>query len=672
MEENRNEREMPVDENVESQSEEVSNESAQAPVEEKKPKISKKLIAIISAVAVGVVALTVALILILGGSGDNGTGAAGGSGNGSDGGSSDGSEGGTAAHTCVAGEPIRENVTEATCIGEGSYDEVTYCTECGKETSRNAKSVQATGVHSPAAPVEENRVEPTTESEGSCESVVYCSVCETEISRESITIPKLCPHGSYNAVNENEVAPTCSAEGSYDEVTYCTLCGEEVERTTNSVDKIPHTAGDAVRENEIAAGCTSDGSYDRVVYCTVCSAEMSRENISVPAQHSYEDGVCTVCGKKAMSEGLEYTLSDDSTYYIVSGRGTCTDKDIIIPAEHEGLPVKEIGYAAFNSDNKDITSVVIPDSITAMGRYAFSGFESLSSVTIGNGLTYISDYAFMSCNSLRAVDIPATVTSMGERAFLYCRGLESIVLHEDIASIGAHAFDGCYNLVSVTVENHDMTIGDRAFMNCYRLVEIIAETDYVEWGSSYGGIGLYAFEVHDGPSRIVNVDDYLFYTFEGTNYLVEYIGGATELVLPESYNGEGYEINAYAFAYDQTFTSVSIPDGAVKIGNYAFKYCSNLETVDIGDGVETVGGRAFESCSKLDNVTVGASVKLINGNAFDNCPLRNVKFDVTEGWWYGTTVNSTGGTKISAWVFDDPETLEEYLDDYGYHHWYRM
>ena len=58
-----------------------------------------------------------------------------------------------------------------------------------------------------------------------------------------------------------------------------------------------HTPGEAVRENEVAATCEQDGSYESVVYCTACSEELSRETVTVPATgHSYENGVCTICG----------------------------------------------------------------------------------------------------------------------------------------------------------------------------------------------------------------------------------------------------------------------------------------------------------------------------------------------------------------------------------------
>lgn len=82
---------------------------------------------------------------------------------------------------------VEENKVDATCGKDGSYDEVVYCSVCGKELSRETKTI-AKKAHTPAAPVEENRVEPTADKAGSYDEVVYCDVCHEEISRVQKTI----------------------------------------------------------------------------------------------------------------------------------------------------------------------------------------------------------------------------------------------------------------------------------------------------------------------------------------------------------------------------------------------------------------------------------------------------------------------------------------------------
>ena len=56
----------------------------------------------------------------------------------------------------------------------------------------------------------------------------------------------------------------------------------------------------------------------------------------------------------------------------------------------------------------------------------YLGGTSLRSYTIPNNITAIGEYAFSGYNGLTGVVIPGTVTSIGAYAFRYCRELESI------------------------------------------------------------------------------------------------------------------------------------------------------------------------------------------------------------------------------------------------------
>ncbi len=156
--------------------------------------------------------------------------------------------------------------------------------------------------------------------------------------------------------------------------------------------------------------------------------------------HNITGGVCTVCGVIIEgTEGLVYTLSFDGSHYIVSGMGTATTTDIVVPSTYKDLPVTSIGYSAFE-DCTTLTSVTIPDSVTSIGSYAFSGCTGLTSITIPDSVTSIGWYAFYYCSSLTSITIPDSVTSIGDWAFNYCINLTSINIPNSVTSIDEGAF----------------------------------------------------------------------------------------------------------------------------------------------------------------------------------------------------------------------------------------
>ncbi|MBQ6498990.1 MAG: hypothetical protein IJI48_03730, partial [Ruminococcus sp.] len=123
----------------------------------------------------------------------------------------------TEAHTHTPGEAVQENVVPASCKAEGSYDEVVYCTECGEEISREAKTIDKLA-HTPGEAVYENEV--VTHGGIYIPFVVYCTECGEEISRETLVEPIV----THSLTFVDEVPATYEADGvkaHYE----CSVCG---------------------------------------------------------------------------------------------------------------------------------------------------------------------------------------------------------------------------------------------------------------------------------------------------------------------------------------------------------------------------------------------------------------------------------------------------------------
>ena len=128
-----------------------------------------------------------------------------------------------------------------------------------------------------------------------------------------------------------------------------------------------------------------------------------------------------------------------------------------------GNGVKSIGSDAFEY-NYDLTSVHISD-IAAwctinfcthrsnpffFANNLYLGEEKVTNLVIPNSVTRIGDYAFEGCRGLTSVAIPESVTTIGYESFANCSGLTSITIPSSVTTIGNYAFYGCTGMTSVT------------------------------------------------------------------------------------------------------------------------------------------------------------------------------------------------------------------------------
>ena len=209
---------------------------------------------------------------------------------------------------------------------------------------------------------------------------------------------------------------------------------------------------------------------------------------------------------------------------------------------------------------------------------------------------------------MASVTIPNGVTNIGDSTFEDCSGLISVTIPNGVTNIGDSTFEGCSGLTSVTIPNSVKSIGRCAFLGCSKLVEVINKSSLnIEKGTmAYGEVALYALNVKsEGPSEVSTINDYVFYTNEGINYLIAYKGNDTALELPDNYNGESYVINEYAFSNCENLISVEIPNSVTSIGASAFRGCTGLTSIIIPTSVTSIERSTFISCSKLNSYYLG-------------------------------------------------------------------
>ena len=444
-----------------------------------------------------------------------------------------------------------------------------------------------------------------------------------------------------SALGHSYGEPSWAWSEDYTNATATFTCTNDSEH----VDTLTATVTDKVTT---PATCTTDGEKDYTATVTFNNQTYTDvKTVTVEKTgHSISGNSCVYCGQPA-SEGLAMVLISEGEY-TVSGIGTCTDTEILIPTTYNDLPVVSVEASAF-LNNTAITSVVLPDGITSIGEKAFNGCESLTSVLFGKNsqLSSIGPGAFNYCYSLESITIPESVTNIGSEAFNYCCGLRSVTFGENsqLTSIGDYAFLGCYSLESITIPASVTSIGEWAFVECYRLVEVwnLSKLNITAGSEDNGYVGYYAKRVETEPSEsYVYTDEngYVIYYDGKVKALINYTGNETKLTIPDDitelncfalsdcYNitsvtfGENSQLTSIgdgAFNWCESLESITIPDSVTSIGDGAFCCCAKLTSITIPDGVKSIGNYAFEECTALESITIPDSVLNIGDSAFAEC-----------------------------------------------------
>ncbi len=289
-----------------------------------------------------------------------------------------------------------------------------------------------------------------------------------------------------------------------------------------------------------------------------------------------EDNVDSHVAKKS----LEYTLSEDGTYYAVTGIGTCTSTEIEIDSTYNDLPVTSIGSRAFTRCSS-LTEITIPNSVTSIGDYAFWNCNALTNITIPNSTTSIGEGAFEYCSSLTSIAIPNSVTSIGNGAFNECIRLTTVNFDATecvkTGSVYSPIFSNCSELTTIHLGDSVKSIPDYAFYDCGKITEITVP-------NSLTSIGKSAFEYCSSLASITVEED-------NPNY------ASQSGVL---YNKEKTQIVYVPTAIEGPIT---IPNSLTSIEDHLFSDCSSLTEITIPNSVTSIGERAFERCSSLASIS---------------------------------------------------------------------
>ena len=435
-------------------------------------------------------------------------------------------------------------------------------------------------------------------------------------------------------------------------------------KTVTTIDSGAFADCTALKSIEIPASVNSIGRW-AVGYKKVYRDEY---DLSIVACYDKIDGF-----------KINYTKNTEGHFYAVcngfidvgdvnvtdAGNGTLAieryygnDKEFVIPSEIDGIPVTWINSYAFEGC-KSLTSVTIPDTVTAIYNEVFLDCPMLKEVTIPASVEEISHHAFgylrsgydENYNTLyKKVDgfkinytknteghyyaadngftdevcLKTYIMDMGEVDTIGISGfagsnVTSFVIPEEIdgqkvVGIDSEAFIHCPLLKEVTVPASVIYIGEHAFGYTYNELE-----DSYEKTEGF----TINFEKNSEAHRYAAVngftdEEYLvtgeyYYGDEECVTINKYYGGKENVVIPKEIGGKKViVIESDAFRDNKNIKSVIIPDGVQFIYSQAFFGCTSLDEVTIPESVINIGEKAFGYYENDDYETVKKDGFVIN------------------------------------------------------------
>ena len=238
-----------------------------------------------------------------------------------------------------------------------------------------------------------------------------------------------------------------------------------------------------------------------------------------------------------------------------------------------------------------MTSITIPDSVTSIGDFVFSGCTGLTSITIPDSIKNIGIASFADCVGLTSIVIPDSVTSIGDCAFSGCTGLTSVTIPDSVTSISKYAFEDCTGLTKINWYAESVSDFVDSWGDGYNV--------FSNAGTAGGGIDV----VFGG--NVKSIPAYAFYN----------VSSIKSVIISNSVTS----IGGSAFYGCTGLTGITIPDSVTNIGSSAFSFCTGLTIVTIGNSVTSIGDSAFRNCTGLTSVTIPDSVTSIGYWAFEDC-----------------------------------------------------
>ena len=288
---------------------------------------------------------------------------------------------------------------------------------------------------------------------------------------------------------------------------------------------------------------------------------------------------------------------------------------------------KDNNFNYFKTDNNEI---ILLECLN-------KNIEDVDLNTYFSGLKVISlaNNCFYKCTKLKSIILPDTVSCIGDYAFAYCSSLATIKIPNLVTRIEEYTFY-CAGLVSIIIPSSVTMIDDRAFDSNTCLSDVY----YYGTAEDFSKINLGLFNKYLTDANFhyqTNVNDIKRY--EDANFLYTK-NNLNEVILIRCLNNniETVDLNTYfgdakvvgiihnAFSEKANLKSITLPNTLKYIGEYAFYNCNSLTSIEIPTSITRLERSTFEECNALQSVTLPNTLTYIGISVFRSCDVLKEVF----------------------------------------------
>lgn len=360
--------------------------------------------------------------------------------------------------------------------------------------------------------------------------------------------------------------------------------------------------------------------------------------------HAYAQNDSGSCGSTST-----WVYESTSGTLTINGIGSVTDYNSFKKYQNS-VKVLKVGqgitklepYNSYEGGFEKYTSlqtVILPDSLTEIGKYTFRDCTNLKSITIPKNVTEAS-LAFLG-SGLTSITFAEGLKEVPRSICENCPNLQTINFASTIQTIGLSAFDTCNSLSKVNFPTSLKKIGNFSFKSCTSLKTITIPKNVTEAGLAFHGSGLISITFEKGCKKIPHT-------------ICQNCPNLQHVTIPETVT----EIEFSAFELCSSLTSINIPASVKDIGWNAFNK-SGLKTIyAISDSFANTyankNGYAFISTGK-PAPKKGSTYKV---------KTKNLKFKITNASIYGSGTVSVSGLIKKASSVTIPKTVN--INGYTY------